>query len=88
MGGTAFACWGCGAVAKYPIVIDLGSLPLGNSFLEIASETSDVHPLALAFCQQCTLLQTRCDLPPGRRLNEILYFSAVSIRDLRPHQTF
>jgi 2-polyprenyl-3-methyl-5-hydroxy-6-metoxy-1,4-benzoquinol methylase len=53
-------------------------LPLGNSLLDKADEPADLHPLALALCPRCTLLQTRWDLPPGRRLREILYFSSVS----------
>lgn len=75
---VGFACRGCDAVAAHPTVIDLGCLPLGNSLLRTKSDVSEVHPLALAFCEHCTLLQTKSDLPPGKRLNEILYFSAVS----------
>jgi SAM-dependent methyltransferase len=53
-------------------------LPLGNSWMDRADEPADLHPLALAHCARCSLLQTRWDLPPGRRLHEILYFSSVS----------
>lgn len=73
-----YPCRCCGTIAEHPVVIELGNLPLGNSMPTEPQKSYDTFPLALDFCETCSLLQTRSKLPEDRVMTEILYFSSVS----------
>ncbi len=79
-----FRCWSCGGAELTP-VLDLGHTPLANSLVrpEDAAQRDPVFPLALAFCQGCSLVQITESVPPEQLFREYLYFSSFSDTMLR-----
>ena len=73
------ACRFCGTPLTHTLV-DLGEMPLANSFLstaEIANERR--YPLHVRVCPACLLVQTDHTLPPGAIFSsEYPYFSSYS----------
>lgn len=60
--------------------LDLGSMPLANSFLrspeEFRQEAS--YPLAVALCPKCGLVQLNCVVPAEQLYRQYLYVSSTS----------
>lgn len=72
-------CRSCGAQGLDSL-ISLGHMPLANSYLA-AAQLSDDEPnflLELAFCPNCTLVQTTETVPPEQLFRDYLYFSSFS----------
>lgn len=78
-------CRSCGCGAIEP-VLSLGRTPLANALVagEVDATAADQHPLTLALCRECTLLQILEDIPPKTLFSDYPYFSSVS-ETLRTH---
>jgi SAM-dependent methyltransferase len=76
---TGPACLGCAAASPEPF-LDLGALPLANSFLrpEDATRPEPRFPLAVAYCASCHLVQLTTLAPPESMFEEYLYFTSYS----------
>ena len=74
----AFRCRGCDN-PHLTLVLPLGPMPLANA-LPAAQETAEEarHPLDVAFCPECTLVQITETVPPETLFREYLYFSSFS----------
>lgn len=61
-------------------ILNLGSTPLANSYLrkEELSKPEFKAPLAVLFCQHCSLLQLSCTVAPEDLFRNYLYFSSFS----------
>jgi 2-polyprenyl-3-methyl-5-hydroxy-6-metoxy-1,4-benzoquinol methylase len=59
-------------------IIDLGSQPLANAFVEehIRSEPEDIYPLKVSFCGDCTLSQLTNVVDPVTLYEDYIYFSS------------
>jgi SAM-dependent methyltransferase len=66
-------------------VLDLGETPLANSLLSEADldRPEPRYPLALVFCEGCSLVQITVSVPPEDMFREYLYFSSFSDTMLR-----
>jgi SAM-dependent methyltransferase len=74
-----FACRGCGApVARS--VLDLGSTPLANAYLDEAAlaRPERKYPLHLFICEQCLLVQLEALVSPEELFTDYAYFSSYS----------
>ena len=72
-------CRGCGQPLPSPF-LDLGSMPLANSYIdpERAAEVEPRYPLAVSYCGSCHLVQLTYTVPPAEMFSEYLYFSSYS----------
>jgi hypothetical protein len=71
-------CLGCGAALTLSLV-DLGGMPLANSFVaEGVAEPDPAYPLHAQVCQRCLLVQVEPAVPPAAIFNEYAYFSSFS----------
>jgi SAM-dependent methyltransferase len=71
-------CLGCGAALTLSLV-DLGGMPLANSFVaEGAAEPDPAYPLHAQVCDRCLLVQVEPAVPPAAIFNEYAYFSSFS----------
>ena len=72
-------CRVCKAETPRP-VLDLGRTPLANALLrpEDLGRPEPRFPLAVVFCERCTLLQVVETVPPEAMFGEYLYFSSYS----------
>ena len=78
MTGAAPKCLGCGAALTHSLV-DLGGMPLANSFVtEGAAEPDPAYPLHAQVCDRCLLVQVEPAVPPEVIFNEYAYFSSFS----------
>lgn len=80
------ACHGCGGERLHPVV-DLGIVPLADALVDPADppDPEPRYPLAVAFCEDCLLVQVRHHVPPPTLfVDNYLYFSSYS-RDLLDH---
>jgi SAM-dependent methyltransferase len=61
-------------------VLDLGSTPLANALLtaDMLDRPEEKFPLALVFCEDCSLAQITESVPPAKLFGEYLYFSSFS----------
>ncbi len=75
-------CRGCGSPGREPLVpvLDLGRTPLANRLLTVEqlNDPEPTHPLDLAFCTACALLQITETVSPEELFRNYLYFSSVS----------
>lgn len=73
------ACRSCGATALVEI-LSLGRVPLANALLCEDQVTTPAarHPLDLAVCPACSLVQLVASVPPEQLFTEYLYFSSFS----------
>jgi SAM-dependent methyltransferase len=73
------SCRSCRADTTHP-VLDLGRTPLANSLLrqEDLARVEARFPLAVVFCERCTLLQVVETVPSEAMFGEYLYFSSYS----------
>jgi SAM-dependent methyltransferase len=72
------ACLGCGARLDDPF-LDLGAQPFANDFRRPEdSRPEPRHPLAVAYCRSCHLVQLTATAPPEALFGEYLYFSSYS----------
>lgn len=60
------------------LVIDLGNVPLANSFLDSPDSPEELFPLSLYFCPVCSLVQISEIVDPEKLFREYSYFSSVS----------
>ena len=60
--------------------LDLGSMPLANSFLRSTEEfrREASYPLAVALCPNCGLVQLNCVVPAEQLYRQYLYVSSTS----------
>jgi SAM-dependent methyltransferase len=72
-------CRGCNS-ENLDLVLDLGCTPLANSLLtkENLNECEFVAPLELLLCQDCSLAQISCTIPPEQMFRNYAYFSSFS----------
>lgn len=72
-------CRSCGKRGLVTI-LSLGRTPLANSLLtaDQLAQPEPVHPLDLAFCPHCALVQLIETVPPEKLFREYLYFSSFS----------
>lgn len=70
-------CLGCAAPLPGAF-LDLGVMPLANSYVEPGSAVEEKFPLAVAFCPHCFLVQLTHLVPPAKMFSEYLYFSSFS----------
>ncbi|MBI2899902.1 MAG: class I SAM-dependent methyltransferase [Planctomycetes bacterium] len=73
------SCLGCGATLPKPF-LDLGTMPLANALVrpEDAAKPEPTHPLAVALCSSCRLVQLTHRVPPEELFADYPYFSAFS----------
>jgi predicted TPR repeat methyltransferase len=75
---AAATCRSCGAEGLVP-VLDLGSQPLANRLRteEELGEDEPRHPLDVAACAACSLVQLTHSVPPEELFGDYPYFSSV-----------
>ena len=73
------SCLGCAADLPDPF-LDLGAQPLANAFIrpEDAGRLEPRYPLAVAYCEGCSLVQLTATAPPEALFGEYLYFTSFS----------
>ena len=76
---TPLACRFCGAELRHTMV-DLGSSPLANSYLEPGQleRPESFHPLAPRVCESCWLVQLPAVATPEAIFGDYAYFSSYS----------
>lgn len=84
MTGMLKSCRSCGDT-NLSSVLSLGKMPLANSLLtlEQLNDKEDAYPLALVFCNACTLVQITESVSPEKLFSEYLYLSSFSDSFLR-----
>jgi hypothetical protein len=71
-------CLGCGAPLRRTF-IDLGHMPLANSFVAPETAAPDpAYPLHARVCEQCFLVQVEPVVPPEAIFSDYAYFSSFS----------
>jgi SAM-dependent methyltransferase len=78
-GGYGFACRGCSAPVTRS-VLDLGSMPLANSYLDEAAlgRPEPRYPLHVFICEKCLLVQLEALISPQELFSDYAYFSSYS----------
>ncbi len=74
------ACRSCGSTGLHP-VLDLGSTPIANALLKLDADLSveQSFPLAIVFCEACSLVQLGYELPADAIFTEDYpYYSSFS----------
>jgi SAM-dependent methyltransferase len=79
LAGHDFACRGCGASVTRS-VLDLGSTPLANSYLDAADLAlpERKYPLHVFICESCLLVQLKAVVSPQELFTDYAYFSSYS----------
>jgi SAM-dependent methyltransferase len=74
-----FPCRGCGACVTRRVV-DLGSTPLANSYLDAAhlARPEPRYPLQVFICEKCLLVQLEALVTPEELFSDYAYFSSYS----------
>jgi SAM-dependent methyltransferase len=86
----ATACRFCEAELSAPF-LDLGAMPLANSFLE---KTDGIHneqptyPLAVCICPNCLLVQLKHTADPKHIFSDYAYFSSYSLTWLKHAENY
>ncbi len=76
-------CRGCGGALPAPF-LDLGPTPLANAYRRPDDSSPEpTHPLRVAACPECHLVQLVETVPPSELFSEYLYFSSYSDSFLR-----
>ncbi len=71
-------CRSCGSRID-EVVLDLGSQPLANSYVEPGEESSEQrYPLCTVLCTSCGLVQVGDVVPPEEIFSDYAYFSSFS----------
>jgi hypothetical protein len=72
-------CRSCGS-PRIETILSLGEMPLANALLrdEDLGRPEPRHPLELAFCPSCSLVQITETVPPAELFREYVYFSSFS----------
>lgn len=73
-------CRSCGS-SDLTTVLDLGAQPIANALVDPsrAPRAEDLHPLAVAFCAECALVQVTETIPPAVLFGQDYpYYSSVS----------
>ncbi len=71
-------CQGCGAALVHTLV-DLGRMPLANSFVAEGTPEPDAsYPLHARVCGRCLLVQVEPAVPPEAIFSDYAYFSSFS----------
>jgi len=78
-GHEGHACLGCG-VTSPKVFLDLGRTPLANSYVqaEVDYDREEIFPLAVAYCENCDLVQLSETVAPEKMFSEYAYFSSYS----------
>lgn len=76
-------CRICGNENLEPI-LDLGGMPLANSFLDSEHQEERYYPLRLVWCESCGLLQIDEIVPPEDLFRHYIYVSGTS-ETMRKH---
>src|SRR3990172_6543525 len=76
---TIGKCLGCGHELP-PAFLDLGEMPLANSYLEPEkkNQAEVLYRLAVAYCHECHLVQITHRVAPEYLFGNYLYFSSYS----------
>ncbi len=84
MTGAVPACRFC-AAPLHRMLVDLGAMPLANSFLTEAdlARPEPRYPLRVRVCDRCRLVQADESVPPGAIFGDYAYFSSYSDAWLR-----
>jgi len=79
MHAPPLVCHSCRAAGLLPI-LSLGKTPLANRLLdaEQLQRPEPRHPLNLAMCRRCTLLQITEAIPPEQLFRDYVYFSSYA----------
>jgi SAM-dependent methyltransferase len=79
MNGEDAVCLGCGRPLPEPF-LDLGKAPLANALVrpEHLHIPEARYPLAVAFCDTCSLVQLTHRIPPEQMFSEYFYVSSYS----------
>jgi SAM-dependent methyltransferase len=74
-----FLCRGCSAAVTRS-VLDLGSVPLANSYLDEAALAGPepTYPLHVFICEKCLLVQLEGLISPEKLFSDYAYFSSYS----------
>lgn len=72
-------CLGC-REGLPALVLDLGRMPLANSYVDPAASDGDEErlPLSISYCQRCNLVQLDGPVSPNKLFSEYSYFSSYS----------
>lgn len=70
-------CRGCES-QKIKKFIDLGELPFANNLLQNKNDTSNKYPLALCFCEDCSLVQLTYTANPKDLFSNYLWVTGTS----------
>ena len=84
------ACRSCGS-ASLSLFVDLGAMPLANSFLTTADEPEQRFPLVVNVCAECFLVQTQDCVDASSIFSDYAYFSSYSdswLRHAREYSEF
>ena len=81
---TTGKCLGCGAALPHAF-LDLGDMPLANSYIEAKDRDKEetFYKLAVAYCSRCYLVQITHRVDPERLFTDYSYFSSFSETFLR-----
>lgn len=74
---TTPTCRGCGGSASVTMV-DLGAMPLANTYPDHADAQLPSHPLHVRVCPDCMLAQVHHEASPEEIFSDYAYFSSVS----------
>jgi len=76
---TLVECLVCGGKVLLPF-LDLGDIPLANSFLKSVEElpSEKKYPLRVCYCSECHHVQLSHTVSPSEMFLEYIYFSGIS----------
>ena len=79
MNTASVACRSCAHAPLTP-VLSLGTTPLANQLLteESLKSPEHRHPLDIAYCEACSLVQITQTIPPEELFTDYVYFSSFS----------
>lgn len=76
-GSGAFRCRACGS-SHAQLFVDLGTMPLANSYLPARDHEEPAYPLEILVCLNCFLVQTRDCVSAQDIFSDYAYFSSYS----------
>jgi SAM-dependent methyltransferase len=84
---TQFVCRSCGS-QNSQLFVDLGRMPLANSYLRRPDALEPTYPLRVNVCQACLLVQTEDCVDPGDMFSSYAYLSSYSDTWVRRAESF